>query len=907
MIARMILMALLILSSAGSVLADGLYLIKINNEDQLATVKSRLAYAHGTMDGYFIVQADENTSQFLQDSGIEIEKAIDNRGISGVQLVEPEAPVLFLKSQNLTFDFERDGLYLASLNDEGIETARRAGYMVLPLEDLQTPFFYNPPAYYALANLEYPSDTLADLVSQDSLLSYDTRLEAFQTRYIYSDSIEYAKDWIVSKFQEFGYTDVTLDEFYYNGLQLFNVVCTKPGTSEADKVVVIGGHYDSINFDSDPLVFAPGADDNGSGVCATLELARVLKDVPTKKTYKFVAFCAEEVGLIGSMAYAQELYNAGTDIEVMLNFDMVAYTGGVNYDIKYFHGPFNGYAKTMVDAATRVSTINPLLSGSTGSSDHESFSNLGYNVVYTQEGLFNTDGWHTNMDISSRLDFPYFEQVIRAAAAGVGAIDNAAKFTQIDAIYDVGNGSELSVDWSGDCDPTYTYQVLYGTTAGVYTDTADVPAGNCTHTITGLTEGQTYHMAVAGINSEGYGPLFLVEKTGQPLIIPRQPQHVRVDPDYMQLSLNWKPNIELDLNFYRIMRKDPLNDWAVLDETTDTSYLDMAVDGHKLYQYEVLAVDNDMNVSTASSIVSAVPASFDSGILFVEETSSSGSLNPTEAQQTAYYDSIFAGVSYIEQEINSASEALNRSTAGQYQTIIWFDDDINVQLFSGSIDSVEWYIGYPTNFVLAGWRTLINLSGGGTQGPGDILYDAFDITGVTEQTSLDFTGATGQNGWPNVEVKPGGIFNGTLPTISKLTLPPASSAEVIYNFNSASSDPSFNGQPVGVAYETPNGKRVALSFPVYDLTSASATALIGKIMDYFGQETVKYGDANNDNAVNLLDILFIISYKYATGPAPIHPNLADPNGDCSINLLDILYLISSIYEDGPAPVMGCVE
>ena len=144
MIARVFLMVLLILSSAGSVLADGIYLIKISNEDQLATVKSRLDYAHGTMDGYFIVQADDNTYQSLLNSGIEIEKAIENRDISGIQLVEPEAPVTFLKSSNLTFDFERDGLYLASLNDESIVTARRAGYMVLPLGDLQTPFFYNP-------------------------------------------------------------------------------------------------------------------------------------------------------------------------------------------------------------------------------------------------------------------------------------------------------------------------------------------------------------------------------------------------------------------------------------------------------------------------------------------------------------------------------------------------------------------------------------------------------------------------------------------------------------------------------------------------------------------------------------------------------------------------------------------
>jgi hypothetical protein len=355
------------------------------------------------------------------------------------------------------------------------------------------------------------------------------------------------------------------------------------------------------------------------------------------------------------------------------------------------------------------------------------------------------------------------------------------------------------------------------------------------------------------------------------------------------------------------MRKDPLNDWYTLYETPDTSFQDFGVDGHKLYQYKILAVDNDLNVSEASGVVSAVAASFDSGILFVEETSSGGSLNPTEAEQTAFYNSIFTDVPHVEHEINTSSEALNRSMAGQYKTILWFDDDINVQLFSVSTDSVEWFLGYETNFVLAGWRTMVTLSGGGVQGPGDILYDAFEITGVTEQASMDFTGATGQNGWPDVEVKPGGIFGGTLPTISKLTLPTGTSAEVIYTYNSVSGDPAFDGQPVGVAYETENGKRVALSFPIYYLTGSSATALIAKIMDHLAPEFVEYGDANSDGSVNLLDILFLISYRYDSGQEPENLNLADVNGDCRINLLDILYLIAAIYDDGPDPVMGCVE
>ncbi len=67
------------------------------------------------------------------------------------------------------------------------------------------------------------------------------------------------------------------------------------------------------------------------------------------------------------------------------------------------------------------------------------------------------------------------------------------------------------------------------------------------------------------------------------------------------------------------------------------------------------------------------------------------------------------------------------------------------------------------------------------------------------------------------------------------------------------------------------------------------------------------GDANHDNNVNLLDILFLISSIYGSGPDPDNPLLADCNCDgqagANINLLDILYLIGFLYDvpHGPAP------
>jgi len=73
-----------------------------------------------------------------------------------------------------------------------------------------------------------------------------------------------------------------------------------------------------------------------------------------------------------------------------------------------------------------------------------------------------------------------------------------------------------------------------------------------------------------------------------------------------------------------------------------------------------------------------------------------------------------------------------------------------------------------------------------------------------------------------------------------------------------------------------------------------------------GIATYRLGDANNNSAVNILDVTNLISYLYKGGIPPVCPNSADPNGDCAINILDITSLINYLYKGGPAPLPGCM-
>ncbi len=61
------------------------------------------------------------------------------------------------------------------------------------------------------------------------------------------------------------------------------------------------------------------------------------------------------------------------------------------------------------------------------------------------------------------------------------------------------------------------------------------------------------------------------------------------------------------------------------------------------------------------------------------------------------------------------------------------------------------------------------------------------------------------------------------------------------------------------------------------------------------------GDATGDGSVNILDVVFIVNYKYKSGPAPYPLNGSDVDSSGSINILDVVYVINFKYKSGPAP------
>src|ERR1700750_433200 len=131
----------------------------------------------------------------------------------------------------------------------------------------------------------------ADLVSQTNITN---NLQEFSNLGIKTTgSVNNANTltWIKNKYTSFGYSasQIVENPFTFGSTSSKNLVITKTGTLYPDKYVIICGHYDTIT--------GPGTSDNGSGTSVILEVARILKDVPTEYSIKFIHFSGEEQGL----------------------------------------------------------------------------------------------------------------------------------------------------------------------------------------------------------------------------------------------------------------------------------------------------------------------------------------------------------------------------------------------------------------------------------------------------------------------------------------------------------------------------------------------------------------------------------------------------------------------------------
>lgn len=108
-------------------------------------------------------------------------------------------------------------------------------------------------------------------------------------------------------------------------VELSNVVATIEGrNNRGDRMVVVLAHYDSRSQDgNDSLIYAPGANDNGSGVACMLEMARILSKIDMPGIVKLIFLSGEEHGLLGAQYMSDLAKKEGWNIVAVMNNDMI--------------------------------------------------------------------------------------------------------------------------------------------------------------------------------------------------------------------------------------------------------------------------------------------------------------------------------------------------------------------------------------------------------------------------------------------------------------------------------------------------------------------------------------------------------------------------------------------------------
>ena len=166
-------------------------------------------------------------------------------------------------------------------------------------------------------------------------------------------------------------------------IETMNVIGVLKGTS--DKHVVIGAHMDHLGLDGDGDAYN-GADDNASGTTAILELAEAFgkSDAKPKDTIVFIAFNAEELGLLGSKHYVNNPLLPLDDCKLMINLDMVGRLRGTTVTAQ--GGNLSRSVTQLVDKLDDNYPFDVNITAAGNRSDHAPFNWNGVPVLFFHTG-----------------------------------------------------------------------------------------------------------------------------------------------------------------------------------------------------------------------------------------------------------------------------------------------------------------------------------------------------------------------------------------------------------------------------------------------------------------------------------------------------------------------------------------
>lgn len=258
----------------------------------------------------------------------------------------------------------------------------------------------------------------------------------------YSGGLDQAVAFLEQSLRETGCGEARRQTFRSMSLDVHNLEVEIPGDSMPGEIIIVGAHYDSVDD-------SPAANDNASGVAATLALARrFAAGMAPKRTVRFVLFVNEEpphfkTDEMGSLVYARACRERGENIVGMLSLETIGYytdapdsqaypaapigwlypgTGdfiglvgdfGSRRLVRQGIGAFRAHARFPSEGAALPSSI-----AGVDWSDHWAFWQCGYPaIMVTDSAYFRYPDYHERSDTPEKLDYPSMARVVEGLEA----------------------------------------------------------------------------------------------------------------------------------------------------------------------------------------------------------------------------------------------------------------------------------------------------------------------------------------------------------------------------------------------------------------------------------------------------------------------------------------------------------
>lgn len=281
----------------------------------------------------------------------------------------------------------------------------------------------------ALPPLSSEEKLLADRLSR-----HVGAIASREHNFMHPVALEDAARYIETAFEDMGYR-VETQRIPRDGTEVRNIQVELPGSTLAQEIVVVGAHYDSV-------VGAVGANDNGSGVAALIELARLLHDSRPARTVRFVAFVNEEPPFfysdeMGSRFYARRSKAGGENIVAMFSLETIGYytdkpdTQSYPFPLSFFYPKTGNFVAFVANLSSRPllheaiasfrqhaqfpseGVAAPGLLPGVGWSDHWSFWKEGYPaLMVTDTATYRYPYYHTMQDTPDKVNYEHLARVV---------------------------------------------------------------------------------------------------------------------------------------------------------------------------------------------------------------------------------------------------------------------------------------------------------------------------------------------------------------------------------------------------------------------------------------------------------------------------------------------------------------